>query len=381
MRGYPAVGDEFDRYRVDRLLGRGGMGVVYVVTHTDLDLQMALKLLAPELADDDHYRRRFLREAKTLARLNTAHIVRVHDAGERDGLLFIATEFVPGGDLEGLVRQTGPLRVHPALEIIKQVAEGLAVTHEAGILHRDIKPSNVLLRRKADGTATPVLCDLGIATIIDEPVTQTVGIIGTPTYMAPERHLGNDATTATDLYALGCVLWMLLTGGPPYTGTIAQLIRGHVSGPIPQLQLPRATPEAVRANRLLTRLLAKDPADRPRSAAEVVDILSMSEGAHRPAGAGTRADAPTTPGGPPSHDRGPASDRIRDGAGAEQAGPWQPHPEAAPRRPRASTPDPQPKPLAEPSAHRSPEATHRITVTVVTLFVLLVVALLVALAR
>lgn len=353
------------------------MGVVYQVTHTDLDLQMALKLLAPELANDDRYRRRFLREAKTLARLNTAHIIRVHDAGEREGLLFIATEFVPGGDLEDLIRLAGPLRAEPALEIIKQAADGLAVTHEAGILHRDIKPSNILIRKKTDGTTTPVLCDLGIATIIDEPVTQTIGVIGTPTYMAPERHLGHDATTATDLYALGCVLWMLLTGAPPYTGTIAQLIAGHLSAPIPQL--PSSTPEAIRANRVLTRLLAKDPADRPVSAAAVVDLLSKPVDPTPPpskASSHREQAPPTVPYHPPPR-RDPAPDQTPH----EPADTTRRDPRGDSRLPRDRASDPQPKRLTEPTSARTPEATRRITVAFVILFALLVIALLIAVTR
>lgn len=161
------------------------MGVVFAAVHRDLDRPVALKLLTPDLSDDQSYRNRFLREARILARLESPYVVRVYDAGEQDGWLFIATQLIDGGDLKELIDAQGPLPVDEAVKLVVQVAEGLAVAHENGILHRDIKPSNVLLRRLSDGSRQAVLCDLGIATATDVESTQTVGVIGTPTYMAP----------------------------------------------------------------------------------------------------------------------------------------------------------------------------------------------------
>ncbi|MDQ6523268.1 serine/threonine-protein kinase [Nocardioides sp. LHD-245] len=264
-------GDSFGRYDVTGQLGRGGMGVVLAAVHRDLDRPVALKVLAPHLVDDAAYRARFLREAKALARLDSPYVVRVFDAGEEDGALFIATELVPGGDLNRLLRDDGPLFLPDAVALVRDLAVGLGTAHEVGILHRDIKPSNVLVGELADGRIRPVLCDFGIAAVADLEQLATTGAVGTPGYMAPERHQGVDATVASDIYALGCVLWAALTARAPYEGATGQVLLGHLQGPVPQL--PASSADAVAVNEVLATAMAKDPAARFGTTAELVAAL------------------------------------------------------------------------------------------------------------
>ena len=264
-------GDSFGRYDVTGYLGRGGMGVVLAAVHRDLDRPVALKVLAPHLADDAGYRTRFLREAKALARLDSPYVVRVFDAGEEEGALFIATELVRDGDLNELLRHRGALPAADAVSIVRDLALGLGAAHDVGILHRDIKPSNVLVAHRPDGGLRPVLCDFGIAAVADLEQLATTGAIGTPGYMAPERHQGADASIASDIYALGCLLWATLTARAPYEGATGQVLLGHLQGPVPQLS---GTTRAERAlNEVLAVAMAKDPADRFRTTAELVAAL------------------------------------------------------------------------------------------------------------
>ncbi|MCR1786073.1 serine/threonine protein kinase [Nocardioides carbamazepini] len=264
-------GDSFGRYDVTGRLGRGGMGVVLAAVHRDLDRPVALKVLAPHLVDDAAYRARFLREAKALARLDSPNVVRIFDAGEEDGALFIATELIPGGDLNQLLRNEGPLFLPDAVALVRDLALGLGAAHEVGILHRDIKPSNVLVGQQADGRIRPVLCDFGIAAVADLEQLATTGAVGTPGYMAPERHQGVDATVATDIYALGCVLWAALTARAPYEGATGQVLLGHLQGPVPQL--PASSADAAAVNEVLAVAMAKDPAARFGTTAELIAAL------------------------------------------------------------------------------------------------------------
>lgn len=272
MNSLPESGSSFGRYEIRDRIGRGGMGVVLGATHRELRRDVAIKLLSPEYADDEAYRHRFLREAQALARLDSPYVTKVHDAGEQDGWLFIATELISGGDLKEYLKSRGPLPRGVAVALVRDVAAGLQAAHSAGILHRDIKPSNVLLRTQPDNSLQPVLCDLGIAADIGSEYTKTSGVIGTLGYMAPERHEGSDATVAADVYALGCLLWACLSGDAPYTGTDFQVMSGHVSGPIPQLT-DGSSPDGWALNGVLRRSMAKDPRARFSSASEMMSAL------------------------------------------------------------------------------------------------------------
>ncbi len=242
-------------YRLDRRLGSGGMGVVHAAWDTGLDRPVALKVIAPELAHDPAFRERFVREARAQAALDSEHVVRVYAHGEDDGSLWIASQLVPDGDLGALLREYGAPPLPVALDLIGQVASGLADAHAAGLVHRDIKPANVLLRRGPRIRA--YLCDFGIAARVGGSADDA----GTPAYMAPEQHAGRGAGFASDVYALGCLLWAALTGRPP-----------RADAPVPQLPGNDATTLAV--NRVLRRALATEPAQRYPSAAAFRDDLA-----------------------------------------------------------------------------------------------------------
>ncbi|GAA4819945.1 serine/threonine-protein kinase [Nocardioides caeni] len=290
----PRPGEPFGRYDVVRRLGQGAMGVVFSAVHRDLQREVALKVLSPDLSEESSYRNRFLREAQALARLDSPHVVRVFDAGEQDGWLFLATELVPDGDLAELLRTQGAPPVAVAVDLIAQAAAGLSDAHAAGILHRDIKPSNVLVRRLPDGRMRALLCDFGIATVADVESTATQGVLGTPGYMAPERHEGAPASVASDVYSLGCLLWAVLTGHAPYEGSAAQVLLGHLQGPIPQL--PATAAGAAAFNSVLARSMAKSPDRRfPTAAAFAAAVADAAPAATRPApgGAASTVTAPS----------------------------------------------------------------------------------------
>jgi serine/threonine protein kinase len=266
MRGLPEPGDRFARYIIERRLGRGGMGVVYAARQDDLDREVALKLLSPELLGEEGYSARFRREATALARLESAHVVQVHDAGEHDGWLYIVTQLVPDGDLADLLEREGALSCSEAIALVDQVLDGLRDAHAAGVLHRDIKPSNVLVRRTPAGLRV-YLCDFGISQLVDSDHTVTQGVAGTLGYMAPERHLGEAASRASDIYSVGCLLWALVTGHPPYGGTGFKVALRHQNDPIPQLA--GTDPEATTVNRVVRRSMSKSPGERYQDAAEM----------------------------------------------------------------------------------------------------------------
>ncbi len=259
----PAVGDQFGRYRLVRELGHGGMGVVYLARDTELDRDVALKIIVPQLAGDADYRARFKREATALTRMDSPHIVAVHDHGELDGCLYLVTQLVPHGDLLQQIAAGGPLAPSTAIDVVLQVLDGLADAHAAGIVHRDVKPSNVLLRRR-DHRFEAFLCDFGVATVPGDQLTRTGALVGSFPYMAPERHQGEPAGVAGDLYSVGCVLWQVLTGTAPYAGTDVEVALAHLQAPIPQL--PAGEPFSDAVNAVLRTAMAKRPGERYRSA-------------------------------------------------------------------------------------------------------------------
>lgn len=262
----PSPGAEFGPYTLGDRIGRGAMGIVFSARHRGLDRNVALKLLSPELADADEYRGRFSREAKVLASLDSPNVVRVYDTGEIDGWWYIATELIAGGDLKSRL-DSGAMGLDEALRTASQVGSGLAAAHALGILHRDIKPSNVLIR-STDPTTEAVLCDFGISAVANSDHTRTSGVIGTLGYMAPERHRGGPSTVASDVYALGCLLWACLSGRAPYVGTDFDVAIGHIEGEIPQL--PGRGNEAAAINHVLQRAMAKNPQERFHTAIDFV---------------------------------------------------------------------------------------------------------------
>ena len=292
--GYPAEGESIGPYRIVRRIGAGGMGVVYEAEDTTLNRRVALKVISPHLAEDDEFRARFTREAQAQASLDSAHVVHVYAHGVGDGRLYIAAQLIPDGDLGQMIQAYGAPPVRVALDVMAQVADGLADAHAVGLIHRDIKPANVLLRRR-ENSVTAYLSDFGIARQVSVDQTQSrTGTIGTPSYMAPELHTGGKARVESDIYSLGCLLWATVTGRAPYTGTSEyQIVSAHVEQPVPQL--PEDGPLATEVNRVLRKAMAKDPAERYSSAAQLRDDLRNAR--TLPDGATPVDRTPATPDG------------------------------------------------------------------------------------
>ena len=277
-----------DRYRFERELGRGGMAVVYRAHDLRHDRPVAIKVLRPELAASLGADR-FLREIRFAARLQHPHILSLLDSGEIPAesgvgppLLWYAMPLVEGESLRERLRRHGPQPLPEVLRWTAELADALAYAHAQGIVHRDIKPENVLLSTAAGEPGMPphaLLADFGVAraleTSADDRLTDTGLALGTPTYMSPEQSLGDAALDGrSDLYSLGCVVYELLTGEPPYTGPTAQaIVAKRLSDPIPSARRLRETvPPSL--DLVLERLLAKAPADRYASAAELSAALA-----------------------------------------------------------------------------------------------------------
>ncbi|GAA4673774.1 serine/threonine-protein kinase [Nocardioides nanhaiensis] len=297
MARFPVPGEEFGDYQVVRQLGRGGMGVVFAATDRALGRTVALKVLPPELAGQPDYRERFGREAGILASLDSPHIITIFAHGEHDGCLFIATQYVAGGDLADAIKAHGPVPLRVAARIGAQLASALGDAHRAGVVHRDIKPHNVLLRQVSDDPFA-YLCDFGIAQNAEPGLTQAGQVAGTFAYLAPERCEGQPATPAADVYALGCVLWTAIAGRAPYGGTDIQVGNAHLSAPVPQVVPDSAAATAL--NQVLQRSMAKNPADRfPDAHAMRTALTRVAELAGQPGTPAVRpvpsSDAPRAP--------------------------------------------------------------------------------------
>jgi formylglycine-generating enzyme required for sulfatase activity/tRNA A-37 threonylcarbamoyl transferase component Bud32 len=248
---------EIAGYRRGRLLGSGGMAQVFEAKHATLDRVVALKLLKPQIADDADFALRFLRESHAMAAVAHPNVVAIYDAGDAGGLLYMALEYVPGGDLQRLLKRRGTIEVREALELIAGCARGLAAIHAAGLVHRDIKPQNIFLGR--DGA--PKIGDLGLARSADgaDRMTMTGTSWGTPSYMAPEQIRGiGDIDIRCDIYALGATLFTLLTGVEPFVGPTSFVITHKVlSEPPPD---PRSLNQLIPADvaALIAKAMAKD---------------------------------------------------------------------------------------------------------------------------
>jgi len=203
-----------DRYDVDEVLGRGGMGEVYLALDKVLDRQVALKVLHRQYADDEEFVERFKREAQSAAALSHPNIVSTYDRGRsEDGTYYIAMEYLSGGTLKARVLEDGPLEARESAEVALQIAGALEAAHERGVIHRDVKPQNVLFT----GTGLVKVVDFGIARAASVGTrTQTSVVLGTASYMSPEQALGRPVGPQSDLYSLGVVLYEMLTGTLPY---------------------------------------------------------------------------------------------------------------------------------------------------------------------
>ncbi|MCE3552392.1 serine/threonine protein kinase [Pseudonocardia sp. RS11V-5] len=272
-------GESFGPYRLVELLGRGGMGEVYRALDTDHDRYVALKRLAPHLADDTEFQHRFGREAHHVAKLRDPHVVTIHRYGSIDDRLFIDMQLIDGGDLLGLIERSGPLPVERAVVLLEQVASALDEAHESGLVHRDVKPSNILL----DGRLANFcyLADWGITrpmtTGRSHSLTRTGALLGSLAYMAPEQFDGA-VSAASDVYALTCVFFEMITGRPPYAGEgLPMLMHSHMKVPPPHPS--QVLPHTQAFDEVVGRGMAKDAAERfssagalARAAREALDV-------------------------------------------------------------------------------------------------------------
>src|SRR3954454_2530380 len=262
-----SAGDEFAGYRVEQHLGRGGMGVLYLALEPGLERRVALKLIAPEAASDDVFARRFAEESKIAASIEHPNVVPIYAAGEEAGVPFIAMRYVAGADLAKRLTREGRLAPATAVELIAQIGNGLDAIHAAGLIHRDVKPANVLLAGDA-GTEHAYITDFGVARNVatESGLTQTGRFVGTLDYVAPEQISGAPIDARADVYALGCLLFKLLTGEVPFPkeGEAARLYAHlHDPPPAPSLYVPEV-PMAL--DDVVARAMSKDPEERYPSA-------------------------------------------------------------------------------------------------------------------
>jgi ABC-type branched-subunit amino acid transport system substrate-binding protein/DNA-binding beta-propeller fold protein YncE len=241
-------GTTFAGYRIEALVGRGGMGVVYRATDLSLERPVAVKLIAPELAQDQQFRTRFLREPRLAASLDHPNVIPIYEAGEHDGQLYLAMRYVEGTDLKTTLERDGKLAPDRTIELLAQVASALDAAHERALVHRDVKPGNVLI----DRSGHVYLTDFGITKQTGADSTETGSVVGTLDYLAPEQIRGEPVDARTDSYALACVLYECLAGTPPFRrGTEAETLWGHMQEDPPPL---RGQP---RLDRVLRTGLAK----------------------------------------------------------------------------------------------------------------------------
>ncbi|WP_106982944.1 MULTISPECIES: serine/threonine-protein kinase [unclassified Streptomyces] len=310
-------GTQIAGYLVESEIGRGGMAVVYEARDLRLDRRVALKLLAPELARNDTFRQRFAHESKVAATIEHPHIVPVFEAGEADGLLYIAMRLVEGPDLRVMLDRTGPLPLETAARIAGQVASALDAAHAHDLVHRDVKPGNILIAAGTDRDHPEhaYLTDFGLTkkTLSLTGFTTDGQFVGTVTYVAPEQISGKPVDGRCDVYSLGCVVYETLAGEPPFQrdDDIALLWAHQYDAP-PSLSSRRPDlPEAV--DEVLAKALAKSPDDRWNSCLEFT-------GALRRAGEGVR---------PPTTGAGGTEGRAEGGA-AQAARPELPAPPPVP---------------------------------------------------
>jgi cell division septation protein DedD len=339
QRGAPEirVGEVFAGHAIEAELGRGGMGVVYRATDMRLNRATALKVIAPALSADGDFRRRFQRESQLAASVRHPHVVPIFQAGESDGLLFVTMELIEGFDLRSLIGTRGRLDAITACEVVAQVAGALDAAHSSGLVHRDVKPANVLIRN--EGALHAYLTDFGLTkrTSSQSGITKSGLFVGTVDYAAPEQIKGSPVDARADVYALGCVLFEMLAGTPPFRRENEYAtIYAHTSSPPPDLDdfAPGIQPAL---KTVVMRALAKDPDDRFPSAGDLGRAASaaavgrMASQPERTVAVGRAApsdDAPPAPPPPPSPVAAPVAspppERVTSVLAQSRHGAWLP---------------------------------------------------------
>jgi serine/threonine-protein kinase len=283
------------KYRVAHLLGRGGMGEVYAGTHLQLERAVAIKVLHGGLGADESFVQRFAREARTAARLEHPNAVHVYDFGSLpDGSAYLVMEFIEGVTLREVKRQNPRFAHASGLDLMRQACAAVAAAHARGIVHRDLKPENMMVRSDETGRAILKVVDFGLAKILENQTSQLSNqseLIGTPKYMSPEQFSGGRIDERVDVYALGCILFELLTGRAPFDGMFVEIVGKHVYAEVPTFaSLGVDAPPEVEA--VARRALEKDPAARTPSAAELARDLETAIGEDRTGAIGEQLTVP-----------------------------------------------------------------------------------------
>src|SRR3954465_6739393 len=260
-------GSEFAGYTIEDVAGRGGMGVVYRARQPRPSRLVALKVIAPELANDPDFRARFERESDTAASIEHPNVIPVYEVNDVEGLLFITMRFVEGTDLRAMIAENGRLSPELAADLVGQVAAALDAAHERGLVHRDVKPANVLIAGRS-GSYHAYLTDFGLTknAQADTGMTNTGMFVGTLDYIAPEQLMGGQLDARADVYSLGCVLYQALTGKVPYPAdsSMAKMYaHGNQPPPVPSASVPGLPPQF---DEVIARAMAKDPNARYLSA-------------------------------------------------------------------------------------------------------------------
>jgi eukaryotic-like serine/threonine-protein kinase len=273
------------KYRVEQVLGAGGMGYVVAAMHEQLGQRVAVKLLVPELCENEDSVTRFLREARAAVRIQSEHVARVIDVGElTNGAPYMVMEFLNGRDLADELDQPGQIEISLAIDYVLQASEAVAEAHSIGVIHRDLKPANLFLTHRPDGTALVKVLDFGISKAINveesalEPapsLTATHSLLGSPAYMSPEQiRRPKQVDTRTDIWSLGSILWELLTRDPPFNAeSPLALLAAVVSDPLPSIRekRPDVPPEL---EVVIAKCLEKNPDNRYQTVAELADALA-----------------------------------------------------------------------------------------------------------
>ena len=279
----PEVGTILDgKFRIDGLLGHGGMAIVLAATHLQLEQRVAIKVLLPESAEDPGIVDRFLQEGRSASKIRSEHVVRVLDVGVTEGRPYLVMEYLDGTDLDVFLTQSGPLPGALAVDYVLQACEAIAEAHVSGIVHRDLKPANLFLTHRADGAACVKVLDFGISKLLQSHRTVTVShetspllIMGSPHYMSPEQmQSAKSADQRSDLWALGAILHELVAGKPPFQGESITALCAAIlmEAPPPLTSRHGNVPPALAA--VVRRCLEKDPANRFANVAELASALA-----------------------------------------------------------------------------------------------------------